>query len=72
MMSFTTEQDGDELLAVWEAALLEAGYQIVQSQDDTIVRAVEFSGEDIQNAKILIAPQSNADLSVIEIDATLR
>lgn len=72
MISFTTEQDGEELLADWEAALLEAGYQIVQSQDDTIMRAVEFSGEDILNAKILVAPQSSAELSVIDFDATLR
>lgn len=72
MISFTTQQDGEELLAEWEAALLDAGYQIVQSQDDTIMRAVEFSGEDIQNAKILIAPQSSAELWVIDIDATLR
>lgn len=72
MFSFATAQDGEALLAGWQAALREDGYQITQSRDDIIGPAVEFSGDGILNAKILGAPQSDSGLSVIEIDATLR
>jgi len=72
MFSFSTARDGEELLAEWEVALQEAGYLINQSQDDIIGSAIEFSGDDILNAKILVAPQSNGDITVIEFDATLR
>jgi len=72
MFSFSTARDGEELLDEWEVALKEAGFLINQSQDDILGLAIEFSGDDILNAKILVAPQSDGDVTVIEFDATLR
>lgn len=72
MFSFSTARDGEELLAEWEVALQEAGYRITQSRDDILGKSIEFSGNDLLNAKILVAAQSDSELSVIEFDATLR
>jgi hypothetical protein len=73
MFSFSTERDGEELLSEWEAALTEEqGYQITRTQDEVLGNAIEFSGDDILNAKILVAPQSDGNETVIEFDATLR
>lgn len=72
MFSFSTMQDGDALLAEWEVALQEAGYRINQSQDDIIVRAIEFSGHDILNAKILVSEPSTSERWLVEFDATMR
>ncbi|MBQ2263015.1 MAG: hypothetical protein II336_16840 [Loktanella sp.] len=71
MFSFSTAVDVDELLADWEAKLREAGYTIVLAEVETLDRVIEFSGPDINNAKIAVTPSTMDDLHVVEFDATL-
>lgn len=72
MFSFRTDQDVDVLLNEWEDALQAQGYTIIQGEGDLLQRAIEFSGQGINNAKIAVAPASADDSKVIEIDATLQ
>jgi hypothetical protein len=72
MFSFSTESDPEALLIKWEEALTAAGYVIVQAQDDTLDQAIEFSGQGIGNAKIVLSPTNAEGRVVIEFDATLQ
>ncbi|MBC7157584.1 MAG: hypothetical protein H5U20_08730 [Rhodobacteraceae bacterium] len=72
MFSFATARDGDALLAEWETALSEGGYAIVQAQGDILDSAIEFSGPGIVNAKIVVAPVTDGDRNIVEVDATLQ
>ena len=71
MFSVSTGVDVDELLSEWEAALREAGYTIILAEVETLDRVIEFSGQDISNAKIAVTPSMVDDRHVIEFDATL-
>lgn len=72
MFSFSTEGDVAALLVEWEAALQQGGYTIDQSRQDGLDQVIEFSGNDINNAKIVIPPSTDEGRSVIEFDATLK
>lgn len=72
MFSFTTSRAADELLVEWEQSLREGGYAILQSQGDSLDSAIEFSGQGIVNAKIVVMPSSDPGLSVVAFDATLE
>ncbi|TCM82723.1 hypothetical protein [Rhodovulum steppense] len=72
MFSFSTGRDPDELLAEWEDALRTAGYTIQQAQGEILARSIEFSGQGIANAKMVVAPVVEGARSVIEVDATLQ
>jgi hypothetical protein len=71
MFSFSTGRDPEELLAEWEAALRATGHEIVHAQDDGLDRTIEFSGEGIINAKIVVKPAPLEGRAVIEFDASL-
>lgn len=72
MFSFSTDRNPETLLKEWEEALRLAGYTINQSRDDVLKTSIEFSGEGINNAKIVIAPASATSRAKIEIDATMQ
>jgi len=72
MFSFSTEHNTETLLEDWEEALRLAGYSINQTKGDILETAIEFSGQGINNAKIVVAPASADGRSTIEIDATLQ
>jgi hypothetical protein len=72
MFSFSTARDPDELMAEWEEALSQGGYTINQAQDELLGGSIEFSGQGISNAKIIIAPTTDGERAVIEFDATLQ
>ena len=69
--SFSTERDPEVLLAEWEEALRATGHEIVHAQDDSLDRTIEFSGEGIINAKIVVTPAPLEGRTVIEFDASL-
>ncbi|SEO45256.1 hypothetical protein SAMN04490248_105136 [Salinihabitans flavidus] len=72
MVSFETEQDAEALLDTWEDELSGAGYQIMRKLDESIESTVEFSGNGVQNGKIVIAPVTPDAKTTIEIDMTLQ
>jgi hypothetical protein len=72
MFSFSTARDPDELIAEWEEALSRGGYTINRAQDALPVDSIEFSGEGISNAKIIVSPTTDGERAVIEFDATLE
>jgi len=72
MFSFSTEQNTQTMLQTWEEALILAGYSINQAQDDVIDTIIEFSGQGINNAKIVVAPSGDDARSTINFDATLQ
>ncbi|TCM87093.1 hypothetical protein [Rhodovulum steppense] len=72
MFSFSTEQDAEALMVAWEEALRVAGYTIIQTQGEMLDATIEFSGQDIGNAKIVLTPTAGDERAVIEFDATLR
>ncbi|HMQ94841.1 MAG TPA: hypothetical protein PKA33_20615 [Amaricoccus sp.] len=71
MFSIATAADVDALFAEWEESLSANGYPVTQGADDLLDQSIEFSGPGIANAKIIIAPTSEDERSVIEFDATL-
>jgi hypothetical protein len=72
MFSFSTKQNTQTMLQTWEEALILAGYSINQAQDDVIDTIIEFSGQGINNAKIVVAPSGDDARSTINFDATLQ
>lgn len=74
MFSFSTQEDGSDLLREWQRALQENGYIIQSARDDLIENAVEFSGNGINNAKILATSVAGEgeNGTLIEFDATLQ
>jgi hypothetical protein len=71
MFSIETGADVDALFADWEESLNGNGYPVAQGVDDLLERSLEFSGPGIADAKIIVAPTSADERSVIEFDATL-
>jgi hypothetical protein len=71
MFSIETGADVDALFADWEESLNGNGYPVAQGAEDLLERSIEFSGPGIANAKIIVAPTSEDERSVIEFDATL-
>jgi hypothetical protein len=72
MLSFSTGADVDALFRTWSAALKETGYTIRPQQAEFDETAIEFSGHDILNAKIVKEATSVGDRAVITFDATLQ
>lgn len=72
MFTISTESDVDTLLAEWEEALRLAGYTIHQEKGDVLEHVIEFSGQGINNAKIVVSPTSDGAHAVIAFDATLQ
>lgn len=72
MFSFSTDDDPESLLIEWEEALQMSGYTIDQAQDTVLDKVIEFSGQNINNAKVVISPISDDGRAVIQIDATLK
>ncbi|RFP89372.1 hypothetical protein DZK27_05595 [Rhodobacteraceae bacterium 63075] len=72
MFSLETEADADTLLTDWEESLANDGYTVTEGIDDRLGQSVEFSGDGIANAKIIVAPSSEGERTVIEFDATLN
>jgi hypothetical protein len=72
MFAITTGADVDALLMDWEESLTSNGYPINRGSEDLLERSIEFSGPGIANAKIIVAPTTDGDRSIIEFDATLN
>lgn len=72
MFSFRTGAEVEALLEEWRSTLEEAGYAVESSEQSILDRQIEFSGSNIDNAKISVAPRADSDQSVIEFDASLR
>lgn len=72
MFTISTESDVETLLEEWEEELRLAGYTIHQEQGDAPNHVIEFSGQGINNAKIVISPTSDGARAVIDFDATLQ
>lgn len=72
MFTISTESDVDTLLAEWEEELRLAGYTIHQEKGDVLDHVIEFSGQGINNAKIVVSPTSDGARAVIDFDATLQ
>ncbi|KPQ14785.1 MAG: protein of unknown function containing DUF3517 domain [Rhodobacteraceae bacterium HLUCCO18] len=72
LFSISTEADVDTLLADWEEELTENGYPVTQEAGELLDRSIEFTGPDIVNAKIIVAPTTDGSRSLIEFDATLN
>jgi hypothetical protein len=72
MFSIATNADVDALFADWEESLSNNGYPVARGTDDLLDRSIEFSGPGIANAKIIVAPTTDNDRSLIEFDATLN
>lgn len=71
MFSFSTATDIADLLQMWEGELRDAGYTIVLAEVETLENVIEFSGPDINNAKIAVTPSTMDGRNVVEFDATL-
>ena len=72
MFSILTGADIDELFAEWEQSLSESGYPISNTGRDLLDLSIEFSGQGIVNAKIIVGPAPANERSLIEFDATLN
>jgi hypothetical protein len=72
MFSFSTETDVDTLFGDWSTALEDGGYSIRPQQVELDQNSIEFSGQNILNAKIATAAASTGDRVVITFDATLK
>lgn len=72
MFSIATGTDVDALFADWEESLSGNEYPVTQGADDLLERSIAFSGPDIANAKIIVAPASEDGRQVIAFDATLN
>ncbi len=72
MFSFSTATDVDELFSDWSDALEGGGYDIRPQQAEVEETSIEFSGQDILNAKIATEVASGGDRVVITFDATLE
>lgn len=72
MFSFSTETDVDTLFQDWSNALENGGYSIRLQQAELDQNSIEFSGQNILNAKIATAAASTGDRVVISFDATLK
>jgi len=72
MFSIVTAQDADKILARWRDYLDESGYVISETGVGALERAIEFSGQGVSNAKIIISPSSAEGRNIIEFDATLN
>ncbi len=72
MFSFSTEADVGKLFGDWSTELEDSGYNIRPQQAELEQSAIEFSGRNILNAKIVTAPASNGDRAVVSFDATLE
>lgn len=72
MFSITTAENVDELLPEWEESLRINGFPVSRGDGELIEKAIEFSGQGIVNAKIIVAPVTEDGLSLIEFDATLN
>lgn len=71
MLSISTNADVDALFEDWEESLRTNGYLIQQGEDDILDRSIEFSGNGIGNAKIIVSPTEHDGRHLIEFDATL-
>ncbi|GAW33795.1 hypothetical protein RA2_00839 [Roseovarius sp. A-2] len=71
MFSFSTAANVNDLFADWSDALESDGYNIRPQQADLEETAIEFSGQNIMNAKIATEAASGGDRVVITFDATL-
>ncbi len=56
MFSISTAADVEMLFAEWEKSLSANGYQVTQTEGEISERTIVFSGPDIANAKIVLAP----------------
>lgn len=72
MFSIVTAEDADEILSRWRDYLDETGYIISETGVGALDRAIEFSGQGVSNAKIIISPSSAEGRNIIEFDATLN
>jgi hypothetical protein len=72
MFSIVTAEDPDEILSRWRDYLDENGYIISETGVGALERAIEFSGQGISSAQIIISPSSADGRSIIEFDATLN
>lgn len=71
MFSIATASDVDALFTAWEESLSTNGYPVTQGAEEVLDRAIEFSGQGIANAKIIVAPTTDGARHLIEFDATL-
>jgi hypothetical protein len=73
LLTFETFEDGTELLAVWEQKLVNEGYNITLNLADGLDSVIEFSGNGIDNGKIIALPASQSTgETVISIDANFQ
>lgn len=72
MFSFSTGADVEELFGTWSSALEAEGYTIRMQQAELEESVIEFSGQNILNAKIATEAASGRDRVVITFDATLE
>lgn len=72
MFKFSTNRAADPLLTEWEEALRGDGYEIHQMDGSAVGQMIEFSGQDINNAKIVVSPTADGERTVIDFDATLQ
>jgi len=72
MFAIETTANVATLFADWEASLDAAGFAVEQSTEEGLETSIQFSGPGIANAKIIVAPTSGDDRSVISFDATLN
>ncbi|MDR7127596.1 hypothetical protein J2X53_004446 [Pseudorhodobacter sp. 4114] len=72
MFSFSTHADVRTLFRDWSAALEESQYSVRPQQSEFDEAAIEFSGEDILNAKIAAGVINGDEPVVITFDATLK
>ena len=72
MFSFSTQADVEVLFRDWSAALEESKYSLRPQQTEFDETAIEFSGEDILNAKIAAGVANGDEPVVITFDATLK
>lgn len=72
MFSFRTSVEVEALLDEWRAALEAGGYVVEPAASTILDQQIEFSGSDIDNAKIAVVPSAGSEAAVIEFDASLR
>src|SRR5690554_5848144 len=72
MFSISTGANVETLFADWEESLRTNGYLVTQQEREFQVRSIEFTGPDIANAKIILAPITDKGRHLIEFDATLN
>lgn len=72
MFSISTGANVETLFADWEESLSTNGYLVTQQEKELQVRSIEFTGPNIANAKIILAPITDEGRHLIEFDATLN